>query len=151
MAIVAEAVILVMPRYQVLQDKRSISIMPGVNDDFVISPAKVRITNLLWGESVTIPVKVSNGEGATTFVVSEENPSKFDNGYMAPDENCGYRFVWNKSVMPIRGNSSDTLNVTITKTARVSQQNIEKGIAITQTTNEKGISIVRSYVFEILN
>jgi hypothetical protein len=149
--VIAGIVALVMPHYSVLQRTRSISIVEGVNNDFVMSPAKVKVYIPIKGQSLTIPVTIDNGEGETVFEVAEQNPAKFDNGYFEPNGDCGYKFVFSPSSLDLQGNTSGEVSVTIQRTAWHPQKHIEKGIAVSQTTNGTGISIVRSYVFEILN
>ena len=149
--IVAGIVALVMPHYSVLQKTRSISIVQGINNDFVMSPAKVKVYIPIKGESLTIPVTIQNGEGETVFTISEQNPAKFDNGYFAPGGNCGYQFTYNKNSLDLQGNTEGSFDVKVTKLAFKTQPHIEKGIAVCQTTNGNGISIVRNYILEIEN
>ena len=58
--VIAGIVALVMPHYSVIQRTRSISIVEGVNNDFVMSPAKVKVYIPIKGESLTIPVTIDN-------------------------------------------------------------------------------------------
>jgi hypothetical protein len=149
--IVALGVYLAMPHYSILQKTRSLSIFSGVND-FSISPGKVKVVIPVKGESVTIPVTINNGPGETVFTVSQEDPTKFDNGYFAPAaDGSGYKFTFSKASLDLEGNSIGTFDVTIRRTAFSAQKNIEAGIAVSQTTNANGISVVRSYLLEIEN
>jgi hypothetical protein len=149
--IVALGVYLAMPHYSILQKTRSLSIFSGVND-FSISPGKVKVVIPVKGESVTIPITINNGPGETVFTVSQEDPTKFDNGYFAPAaDGSGYKFTFSKASLDLEGNSIGTFDVTIRRTAFSAQKNIEAGIAVSQTTNANGISVVRSYLLEIEN
>jgi hypothetical protein len=149
--IVALGVYLAMTHYSILQKTRSLSIFSGVND-FSISPGKVKVVIPVKGESVTIPITINNGPGETVFTVSQEDPTKFDNGYFAPAaDGSGYKFTFSKASLDLEGNSIGTFDVTIRRTAFSAQKNIEAGIAVSQTTNANGISVVRSYLLEIEN
>ena len=149
--IVALGVYIAMPHYSILQKTRSLSLFAGVND-FSISPAKVKVYIPIKGESLTIPVSVKNGPGETVFAVSQEEPTKFDNGYFAPNaDGCGYKFTFSKASLDLPGNTTGRFNVTVTRTASTIQKNIEEGIAVSQTTDNSGISIVRDYLLEIEN
>ena len=149
-AVVSIGVYLAMPHYSILQKTRSISIVEGLND-FVMSPAKVKVNIPIKGESLTIPVSIWNGPGETVFTVNEQEPTKFDNGYFAPNGDSGYKFTFSKASLDLQGDTTGVFNVTIQRTAWSIQRNIEAGIAISQTTNANGISVVRSYLLEIEN
>jgi hypothetical protein len=149
--IVALGVYLAMPHYSILVKTRSLSIFAGVND-FSISPGKVKVTIPIKGESLIIPVNIDNGPGETVFTVSEEEPTKYDNGYFAPNaDGSGYKFTFSASSLDLPGNTTGTFNVVVTRTSSAVQKNIEEGIAVSQTTNGSGISVVRSYLLEIEN
>ena len=149
--IVALGVYFAMPHYSILQKTRSLSLFTGVND-FSISPGKVKVIIPLKGESLTIPVSVNNGPGETTFTVSQEEPTKFDNGYFAPAaDGSGYKFTFSKASLDLEGNSVGTFDIKVQRTAFSVQKNFEAGIAVSQTTNANGISVVRSYLLEIEN
>ncbi len=138
------------PNYVILQAERSISLSKDANRDFVISPAKVLITRFGLGSSITIPVKVDNGEGDARYIVEEKEPSIFDAGFENADSYGDYEYSWDKSILDMKGSGSDTVNITVKKRVLSPHSNLEKGIAITQTTDSQGIVILRSYVFEIL-
>jgi hypothetical protein len=140
----------VLPRYSILQKTRSIQFSAGPAD-FTMSPAKVKVYLPRKGQSLTIPVSIWNGPGETVFIVNEQEPAKFDNGYFAPSGDSGYKFTFSKTSLDLQGNTTGTFEVTVQRTASTIQKNIEEGIAVSQTTDNSGISIVRDYLLEIEN
>ena len=137
------------PRYKVLQETRSISI-GNVNNDFIISPAKIRITNIWKYRDLVISVKISNGEGDTKYTIDDKAPAVFDEGYYDANNVGGYKYYIDNNVISIKSNSEETLNIKISKQNMTKQMKQEKGFGITQSTNSQGIGINRCYVFEIL-
>jgi hypothetical protein len=146
-------VIKVTPKpFVIIQAERTISIgaLNSVGQrDFVMSPAKILINKMKLGSSITIQVKIINGEGDTIYTVAEEDPAKFDDGYFNADGIKDYSFSWDKSTIDIKSNTTDVVNITVKKLVKKATSMLEKGIAVSQQAGS-GLSIVRSYVFEIL-
>jgi hypothetical protein len=115
-----------------------------------MSPAKILIPHMKEGQSITIPVKIENGTGETIYNLSYGDPSQFDSGYQNADSYNDYSYTWNQSSLDIQGNTTEVVDITIKKLVKNAQPNIEKGIAVTQQAGS-GLSMVRSYIFEILN
>lgn len=143
---------LLSPKYYVLQEERTISVgavSSVAQRDMVMSPAKILIKKMGLGDSITIPVKIINGEGDTVYTVAEQDPAKFDDGYSNADGIKDYLFSWDKDAIDIKANTTGIVNITVKKLVKKATPMLEKGIAITQQAGS-GLSIVRSYVFEIL-
>jgi hypothetical protein len=142
--------ILVKP-YVILQQERTISILSGNQlpaRDFVMSPAKILINKIGFNKSITIPVKIINGEGATTYKVEFQDPVEFDKGFENNIYN-DYEYSWDRDTILVKANTTEVVNITIKKIVKETHPNLEKGIGITQEAGS-GLSIVRSYVFEVL-
>ena len=137
--------------YVILQQERTISILSGNQlpaRDFVMSPAKILIKKIGFNKSITIPVKIINGEGDTTYNVYFQDPVEFDKGFGNNIYN-DYEYSWDRDTILVKANTTEVVNITIKKLVENPHPNLEKGIAITQQAGS-GLSIVRSYVFEIL-
>jgi hypothetical protein len=142
--------ILVKP-YVILQQERTISILSGNQlpaRDFVMSPAKIQINKMKLDQSITIPVKIINGEGDTTYNINFGDPVDFDKGFVTNIYN-DYEYSWDKDTILVKANTTEVVNITIKKIVKSAHPNLEKGIAVTQEAGS-GLSIVRSYIFEIL-
>ena len=145
------AVRLLVKPYVILQQERSISI-GQVGDkagrDFVMSPAKIQINKMKLNQEITIPTKIINGEGDTTYLVKFGEPSFYDKGFVKDTYN-DYEYSWNRDTIYCKSNSTEVVNITIKKLTDNPHHNLEKGIAITQQAGQ-GLTMVRSYIFEIL-
>lgn len=136
------------PRYVIIEDKRALSINRS-GDDFVIMPAKIKVTNI-WGKRpLELQFNVYNGEGHTDYDVSVASSQYFDDGYEIVRD---YDIVWMPEKMRLGSNSKGTITVNIAKVSnKYKSIKQEFAICVTQQANEQdGINIVRNYVVEIL-
>ena len=138
-----------LPKYKVIQINRALA-WGNQPSTFIMSPAKIEITRLVWGFPLTIPVKVINSAGDMTYNVKFEDPSIFDKGYINADGNIDYSYSWNKSTMDVKNNTTEVVYIKISKRSLFGSSGIEKGIAIYQSPEGGQVNIGFSYVFEIL-
>jgi heme/copper-type cytochrome/quinol oxidase subunit 2 len=137
------------PKYKVIQLTRALA-WGNQPSNFIMSPAKIEITRLVWGFPLTIPVKIINSAGDMTYSVGFQDPSIFDAGYINADGNNDYSYSWDKSTVDVKNNTTEVVNIKISKRSLFGSSGIEKGIAISQSPNGSQINIGFSYVFEIL-
>ena len=139
-----------LPRYKVIEVNRSLA-LGNQPSNFIMSPAKIEITNLVWGFPLTIPVKIVNSAGDINYTIGFQDPSIFDNGYVNADGYEDYLYSWDKSTILVKNNTSEVVRIKISKNGWVGSSGIEKGIAISQLpSNSIGTSFNFSYIFEIL-
>lgn len=148
--LIGVGVYLCLPRYEIIQSSRALAW--GNNpSDFIMSPAKIKITNLVWGFPLTIPVKIINSAGDMTYSVGFQDPSIFDERYTNADGIKDYSYSWDKSTIDVKNNSTVVVKVKIKKDSLFAKSKLEKGIAISQNPPASGmVNIGFSYVFEIL-
>ena len=149
MLLVGVGLYLCQPRYKVIQETRSLS-WGNQPSGFIMSPAKIEVTNLCYGFPLTIPVKIINSAGNMNYSVCFQDPSIFDKGYISADGNNDYSYSWNKSTMDVKNNTTEVVNIKISKRSLFGTSGIEKGIAISQRPNGGQVNVGFSYVFEIL-
>jgi hypothetical protein len=139
-----------LPRYEIIQSSRALAW--GNNpSDFIMSPAKIKITNLVWGFPLTIPVKITNDAGEMMYLVSFQDPSLFDKGYTNADGINDYSYSWGKSTILVKDNSTEVIKIKVKKDSLFAKGKLEKGIAISQNPPASGMANIGfSYVFEIL-
>ena len=143
-------VYLCLPRYKIIQADRQLA-WGNQPSTFIMSPAKVEITNLHWGFSLTIPIKIINSAGDMEYKVKFENPAAFDKGYISADGNNDYTYSWDKNNIVVPNNTTGVINITVKKNKLFGGEiGIEKGIAISQSSSSGQINVNFSYVFEIL-
>jgi hypothetical protein len=149
--VIGIGIYLCLPRYKVIQADRQLAW--GNNPStFIMSPAKIEVTNLHWGFPLTIPVKITNSAGDMNYTIKYQDPSTFDKGYINADGNNVYSYTFNKSTIDVANNSSEVVRITIKKNSLFDgASGIEKGIAISQNPQSNGMAnLAFSYVFEIL-
>ena len=149
LVLIGTGVYFCLPKYKVIQINRSLA-WGNQPSTFIMSPAKIEITRLVWGFPLTIPVKIINSAGDMTYSVSFQDPSIFDKGYVNADGNNDYLYSWNKSTIDAKNNTTEVVNIKISKRSLFGSSGIEKGIAISQSPNGGQVNIGFSYVFEIL-
>ena len=137
-----------LPKYKIIQGDRALA-WGNQPSNFIMSPAKIEITRLVWGFSLTIPVKIINSAGDMNYNVKFENPSIFDQGYVN-DESNDYIYTWNKSTIEVKNNTTEVVNIKISKKSLFGSHGTEKGIAISQSPTGSQVNIGFSYVFEVL-
>jgi hypothetical protein len=142
-------VYLCLPRYKIIQADRSLT-WGNQPSNFIMSPAKIEITNLHWGFPLTIPVKITNSAGDMQYTVRLEAPAVFDKGYISADGNRNYTYSWDKDSVIVSNNTSEVIKIKVKKNSLFGKTGIEKGIAISQSPAGNQINIGFSYVFEIL-
>lgn len=148
--IIGGGIYLCLPRYKVIEKDRALAWGTGVPSNYIMSPAKIEITNLHWGFPLTIPVKIINSAGDMKYTVAFQDPSIIDKGFVNADGNNGYSYSWDKSSIVVKDNSTEVVNITIKKNSLSGKAGIEKGIAISQNPIGNQISVGFSYVFEVL-
>ena len=141
---------IVRPSYIVINERMSISVVAGMYDDFVMSPQKVQIIDLEYGQSLIIPVRVDNKNGDSNFSVDDSLPYNIDSGYIDASKSAGYKFTWDKTTLSIKDGGSETFNITIKRVSKSVELDIEKGITVSQIAVSNGVAVTRNYVFEIL-
>ena len=143
-------VYLCLPRYKIIQADRQLA-WGNQPSTFIMSPAKIEVTNLHWGFPLTIPVKIINSAGDMEYKVKFENPAAFDKGYTNADGNNDYIYSWDKDSIIVSNNTTEVVNIRVKKNQLFSgETGIEKGIAISQSSSGSQINVNFSYVFEIL-
>jgi hypothetical protein len=147
--VVGVGVYLCLPKYEIVQADRSLA-WGGQPSNYIMSPAKIKITNLHWGFPLTVPVKIINTAGDMNYIVKFEDPAAFDKGYINADGNNDYTYSWDKGSVIVSNNTSEVVNIKIKKNGLFGSSGIEKGIAISQIPSGNQINIGFSYVFEIL-
>jgi hypothetical protein len=136
------------PRYIILNNKMSITLTKGASEDFIITPQKIKVTNLWKFRPLKIPITIENGEGDTTFNITDKKLPKVDSGYLS--ESKDYKFALSQNSISLVGNSEGKIYVTISDKNLEGGDKIEKSFAISQALGESGLSIGRSYILEIL-
>ena len=136
------------PRYIILNNKMSITLTKGASEDFIITPQKIKVTNLWKFRPLKIPITIENGEGDTTFNITDKKLPKVDSGYLS--ESKDYKFALSQNSISLVGNSEGKIYVTISDKNLEGGDKIEKSVAISQALGESGLSIGRSYILEIL-
>jgi hypothetical protein len=147
--VIGLGIYLCLPKYKIIQADRSLA-LGNQPSNFIMSPAKIQITNLHWGFPLTIPVKIENGAGDMLYMVKFENPAAFDKGYINADGNGNYAYSWDKDSIIVANNTSEVINIRVKKNGLFGSSGLEKGIAISQSPSGNQINIGFSYVFEIL-
>jgi len=75
-----------LPKYKIIQADRSLA-WGNQSSGFIMSPAKIEVTRLVWGFPLTIPVKVINSAGDMSYSVNFQDASIFDKAYINADGN----------------------------------------------------------------
>lgn len=136
------------PRYEIIQEKRSIAFSESKIDEYAISPAKVKVTNLWKFRPLRIKISVSNINEETIYQVREGEPQKYDSGYIKCNDS-DYSFKVYPTDFAQR--DSDTVEILIARQTWSAIPMQEKGFAITEMPQvSSGIGVGRSYIFEIL-
>jgi hypothetical protein len=149
--IVGAGYYLCQPRYKIIEATRSLS-WDDQPSGFIMSPAKIEVTNLTKWFPLTIPVKITNSAGDMEYNVKFQDPSIFDKGYKNADNNDRYSYTWNEDSLNIKNNTSEVVDITIKKNSLFGTSGIEKGIAISQvpTSGSGNVNFNFSYIFEVL-
>ena len=138
-----------LPKYKIIQADRSLA-WGNQPSGFIMSPAKIEVTNLCYGFPLTIPVKIINSAGNMNYSVCFQDPSIFDKGYISADGNNDYSYSWNESTIDVKNNTTEVVYITIKKNSLKASGGLEKGIAVYQSPIGGQVNIGFSYVFEIL-
>jgi hypothetical protein len=139
------------PRYIVIQKDRDISFGTQDTSHFIISPAKIEVTNLPKGKTLIIPVKVINNGETMDFHITEEAPSKFDEGYIDATKFDDYLFTQSDRSIIINKGETKIIKFTVTREAKTIETKQEKGFKIAQIPDSShSVTLARAYIFEIL-
>jgi len=101
--LIGVGIYLCLPRYKIIQSSRSLS-WGNQPSGFIMSPAKIEVTNLTKWFPLTIPLKITNSAGDMNYSVAFQDPSIFDNGYANADGNSDYSYSWKESNVTILNN-----------------------------------------------